>query len=259
MPARRCGTIRCREPVRSTVRRAPDPRTSARPARRVAPRPTPSTFTGSRPSSASVGPGPARGACRPRRSRSGQRDGEPMGLPSIRIRTFAMLGGALALLGATTMLVDMADAQAAPTLTVTPSTIAVGESADVMATGCVGRGRPGRPVRVLRLRRGRPGESGSSPPTRTAPPRRHRSRTEGAEGTYEITATCVFDDGEATRSVRLRPGVAHRDRPGPADHGVDHDDHGCAGRLTGRHPRLHRLIRPTYTQRGPGARPGPFA
>ncbi len=108
-----------------------------------------------------------------------------------------LLTGALAVIAAGAVSIAPADAQAARVLTVSPSTITVGQSADLIATGCVADADQADLYVVFGSDEGGPGGTDPQPTdaegtatfnTGPAP--------EGAEGTYVITAQCVFDNGE---------------------------------------------------------------
>ncbi len=64
-------------------------------------------------------------------------------------RGLAAAAGLLAVAGAIVVLPGTAGAQAEPTLTVTPSTIQVGESADFIATGCTDSEIPQEQLKVF--------------------------------------------------------------------------------------------------------------
>ncbi len=108
-----------------------------------------------------------------------------------------LVSAALAVVAAGAVTILPADAQVTPTLTISPSTITVGQSADVIATGCVAEADQADLYVVFGSNEGGPGGTDPQPTdaegtatfnTGPAP--------EGAEGTYQITAQCVFDNGE---------------------------------------------------------------
>jgi hypothetical protein len=120
-----------------------------------------------------------------------------------RVARLGLLTGGLALLGGGALLVTPAGAQITPTLTVTPSTIAVGESADIVATGCVVEDTPQSDLFVVfDSSEGGPGDSGPIPTDEDGTATWNTGNApEGSEGTYQIGATCLFDDGEVQDAV----------------------------------------------------------
>jgi hypothetical protein len=109
-----------------------------------------------------------------------------------------LLAGGLALVAGSAATILPAGAQVSPTLTVVPAVIAVGESADLIATGCVQEGTAQEDLYVV-FSSGE-GGPGTSEPVATDAEGTATYNTgnapEGAEGVYPITATCVADNGE---------------------------------------------------------------
>lgn len=109
-----------------------------------------------------------------------------------------LLAGGLALVAGSAATVLPASAQVSPTLTVDPAVIAVGESADITATGCVQEGTPQEDLYVVFSAEGEGGPGSEAIPTNAEGTATFNTGNapEGAEGVYPITATCVVDNGE---------------------------------------------------------------
>jgi hypothetical protein len=104
-----------------------------------------------------------------------------------------LLTGGLALVGTGSLLVGSAGAQASPTLSITPETITVGQSATLLATGCVAEGVAQEDLFVVFSA----GEGGNPIPTDETGSASFDTGPAPVEaiGSYTVTADCVLDDG----------------------------------------------------------------
>lgn len=120
----------------------------------------------------------------------------------LRASRTGLIAGGLALLATGAAMALPAGAAPSPTLTVTPSTIQVGQSADIVATGCVGETDQSNLFVVFSSSEGGPGESEQVATDETGTATWNTGNApEGAQGTYTILATCVLDDGETTQDL----------------------------------------------------------